>query len=134
MPIHTKIDHEKRIVYNSVTGVITRHDFDVHHNTTGMDASLFGYDEIFDLTGADDWDVMNIDFVKTARRANALPAVDPKANIAVICNTFKSRGIVKFYIYLKRIIRTPSRTIHVFNCVSKAESWLESLSEKECVQ
>lgn len=127
MPIQSKIDRENRLVYTSLSEVISQADFEAHFASVGMDLSLHGFDEIFDLTGADGWSIGNIDFIRIAKKAGSLPAIDKNAHLAVICNTAQSCAILKMYSYVKRMLRVSTRAIHVFRSVAEAEAWLATV-------
>jgi len=131
VPVVTRIDHESRIVYNSLSGLVTLKDFDELQSTVGMDASLFGYDEIFNFTTADEWAISNDEVIKIAKKANTLPSLDPNACLAVVCTSFKGRSLVKLYSFIKKMLGIKSRVVHVFDTVDKAEVWVRSQAKSQ---
>ena len=123
MPVTSTADHDKETLFTVCTGLITLIDIKVYQNTVWRDPSIYGYNELFDLTESDFSNISFSDLIEIAQKASTLN-IDPGSRFAFLTATQNHEELADFYISVKSMSDTPSREIKKFNSRTNALTWL----------
>jgi len=124
MPITSTPDHKTRIVNTICSGNITLHDIEHYQYTVWLEPSIYGYNELFDLTASDFSQVSFSDLITVAQNASKLYMLDPNSRFAFLTATPHHQELAKFYITARSMTDSPSRDLKQFTSHDEALAWL----------
>jgi len=125
MAVTSTADHEGRIVFTLCTGTVTLQDIKAYQLTAWRDPSLYGYNELFDLTTSDFSNISFSDLIDIAQKASRLTMLDPNSRFAFLTATTHHEELADFYISLKAMSDAASREIKKFSSREDALTWLK---------
>jgi len=124
MPIVSTPDHDLNIVNTICNSLMTLQDIEHYQYTTWLEPSIYGYNELFDLTDSDFSQISFSDLITIAQTASKLYMLDPNSRFAFLVHNPHQQSLADFYIAAKAATKGPSRDIKSFEDKQKAMNWL----------
>jgi hypothetical protein len=123
MPLQVRVDRKRRIIFVQGNGVVTDNDLLTYVQEYLYGRKLQGFDELFDLSGAD---LVDITYPGLASVAEAAAATDPEAEptrIAILVGETLGLGISRMYQSLRES-KGGRRLTRVFQDKEECREWL----------
>ena len=123
MPLRVQVDRDREIIFVDGQGVVTDDDLLSYVAEYLGGDGLQGFDELFDLSGAD---LVDLTYAGLASVAKAAAATDPDAEptrIAILVSETLGLGLSRMYQSLRES-KGGRRSTRVFQDRSECHEWL----------
>jgi len=124
MPIVTTIKKPIRFIQSTGTGSLTSDDFDQYHSLFANNPSIYGFNEILDLSTADLSALQFSDLMNVAERVSGSQAYDPDSKLAIVLRNKEQEEVVNLYQMARTLSDNPCRSLMVFFSHDEALKWI----------
>ncbi|MDH5516986.1 MAG: hypothetical protein OEY36_04075 [Gammaproteobacteria bacterium] len=126
MTITTTPDHQSRILHTVSRGTVTLQQIEHYQNTVWLEPSIYGYNELYDVTKSDYSSISFSELIGISQTASHLYMIDPNSRFAFLTATQNHIELAEFYMAARSLSKTASREIRSFQSRSDALEWLSS--------
>jgi hypothetical protein len=123
MPLRVQVDPQKRMIIAEGEGIVTDEDLLEYVREYLGEQELCGYDELFDLTGADLHDLTYAGLSAVASAAAATDAKTVSSKIAILVSQVLGLGLSRMYQTLREV-KGGYRSTRVFWDRKECLEWL----------
>ena len=125
MPIEYRIDNTRRIVLARARGIVTDRDVFGYQQEVWSRASVAGYDEIIDMTEAEQ--IALPSSVRVMELADVSAAMDPmgvSSRFAIVAPSDLTFGLGRMFQAYRGLHEKSTKQVGVFRSMNEAREWL----------
>jgi len=126
MPITTKIKKQISFIHSKGAGTLTLGDLETHHCLFVNNPSIYGYNEILDLSSADLSALNHTEVLTVAETVSSSNAYDPKSKLAIILKTKQQEEVINLYQLARTFSDNPCRSMLTFYSHNDAMKWISN--------
>jgi len=127
MPIETKIDFEEKLVHATCKGEVSASELYDYQNAVWMNNVTYGYNCIFDMSGADLSQLNFSDLIPFATNAVNIDNGLSEAKLAVVIFEEFQEMLTKFYHALMELTSGENqRNLKIFYSGKEAINWVSN--------
>ncbi len=125
MPLECRIEHERRMVMATATGVLSVEDFLLKHREVWGRSDVAGFDAVYDLSGLEDFVLSSGERLRAlSDLASSLDVPGTSARLAIVAPQDFAFGLARMYAAFRTLNPRGGKTVNVFRSMQAALDWL----------